>query len=140
MFFSNIKGSRFPREPRFFGCGGEGLEPSASGLITLQVYLNSLFYHDGQHNQIFFSSIDDRVFRSFRTDVHDSWSKFFLAAIANCSACSADNIVHVVSGLLLMVTDASSRMDRCRDDPIRIVVIHTGTHHTGAVIHPRQYH
>ena len=35
---------------------------------------------------------------------------------------------------------ASSRVDRCRNDPVGIIVIHTGTHHTGTVIHSWKRH
>ena len=55
-------------------------------------------------------------------------------------ACSAYYIVHIIAGILLMVANASSRVDRCRNDPVGIIVIHTGTHHTGAVIHAWKRH
>ena len=39
-----------------------------------------------------------------------------------------------------MIANASSQVDRCRNDPVGIIVIHTGTHHTGAVIHAWKRH
>ena len=46
----------------------------------------------------------------------------------------------IIAGILLMIANASSRVDRCRNDPVGIIVIHTGTHHTGAVIHAWKRH
>ena len=39
-----------------------------------------------------------------------------------------------------MDTDTSSRMDRCRNDTVGIIIIHTGAHSAGAVIHARKCH
>ena len=80
------------------------------------------------------------MLRSLRTDVHDSRAQGFLCTITECFACSADDLVHIIAGILLMIANASSRVDRCRNDPVGIIVIHTGTHHTGAVIHAWKRH
>ena len=70
--------------------------------------------------------------------MHHSRSQSFLYAVTEPFAYTTDDIVHVISGLLLMSPDASVRMDHCWYDTVSFIVIHTGTHHAGAVIHPRK--
>ena len=80
------------------------------------------------------------MLRPLGTNVHNPWFQIFLHSVTERFACSAYYIVHIIAGILLMIANASSRVDRCRNDPVGIIVIHTGTHHTGAVIHAWKRH
>ena len=91
-------------------------------------------------DQIFLSGVDDAMFRAFLTDVHYARPQFFFDTVADRFTCSADDVIQVISRLLLMNANASTRMDRCRNDPVEIIVIHSDAHRTGAIVHPRNCH
>ncbi len=106
-------------------------------LLFLYCKLILSFYYDRQHGKIFITRIFNAVPGSLRADMDYSRLKYFFLSITDGSSLSRDDVIHVIAGVLSVISNTPARMDSGRDDPAFVVIKHPDGHLSCPAVHAR---